>query len=471
MRRFLRVLTSRYALALSLVGALAGGSFLVLHVAISAQERTAAAINIAGRQRMMSQRIAFMVAQLEHAPGRADLVSELEVVIPRMRRAHLGLMIGDETLGLAPASENVLALFTSGAHSLDEQVSVYLRRAEAIARDGHGTEADRAGIMRSATTGLIEELDRVVNTLQAESDERVVHLQRVHAGILLSTLALLVGLAVWVFRPMRRHAQALFSRCIDLAHAEAAKDSQLKAAASVQMRARLSALGEMASGVAHELNNPLLIVQGTLAQLSRPPTSGVSTSERFEAGFKTLDATIGRMAQVVRGLMLFAREDEHERFRRVSARDLVHQSADLVRARFTHHGVTVQIKDIDPSLTLECQRVHLADVLVNLLINAFTAVTGTPHPWIAIECCGVGENVEIAVSDSGPGIDPSIREKIMRPFFTTKPVGQGVGLGLSIAFGIVEAHHGALRLDDASPRTRFVVTLPKSQPYSHLRSA
>jgi two-component system, LuxR family, sensor histidine kinase DctS len=222
------------------------------------------------------------------------------------------------------------------------------------------------------------------------------------------------------------------------------------------------ALGELAAGVAHELNNPLLIVQATLAQLRRKGDEQLEY-ERVARGLSTIESTANRMTRIVRGLMLFAREETRERFIYVSLKDVVQHSVDLCGERFRHHGVRLQVAEVDASLSVECQPIHLAEVLINLLLNAFSAVHTQPDAWVSLECSATEEQVELIVADSGNGIDAAMRDDIMRPFFTTKPVGQGVGLGLSVAFGIVEAHHGVLLLDDRTPYTRFIVRIPRSQ--------
>jgi two-component system C4-dicarboxylate transport sensor histidine kinase DctB len=100
-------------------------------------------------------------------------------------------------------------------------------------------------------------------------------------------------------------------------------------------------------------------------------------------------------------------------------------------------------------------------VILNLLNNALDAVMGGKERLVRLECTDRGGFYEIAVSDSGVGIAEEIRDKIMRPFFTTKPPGRGTGLGLSISSNIAADHGGCLGLDTKAPLTRFVLALPK----------
>jgi signal transduction histidine kinase len=118
---------------------------------------------------------------------------------------------------------------------------------------------------------------------------------------------------------------------------------------------------------------------------------------------------------------------------------------------------------IDENLTIQCRPSEISQVLLNLLNNAFDAVEDLPQRWVKIDVKEVDDQVNLTVTDSGQGIDVALRDKIMQPFFTTKPVGKGTGLGLSISSGIVESHHGKFVLDPKSPFTSFQMTLPKRQ--------
>ncbi|MBK8204245.1 MAG: GHKL domain-containing protein [Bdellovibrionales bacterium] len=102
-------------------------------------------------------------------------------------------------------------------------------------------------------------------------------------------------------------------------------------------------------------------------------------------------------------------------------------------------------------------------VLLNLLNNSFDAVAALPETWVDLKVETIGDNLRMIVTDSGKGILPSIAEKIMDPFFTTKEVGKGTGLGLSISRGIVLSHGGSLIYDSTHPNTRFIIEIPLTQ--------
>jgi len=109
------------------------------------------------------------------------------------------------------------------------------------------------------------------------------------------------------------------------------------------------------------------------------------------------------------------------------------------------------------------REVEISQVIFNLLNNAYDAIEATQNPCIKVESKDLGDMIELSVWDNGHGVAADIRTRIMEPFFTTKPIGQGTGLGLSVSKGIVEMHKGKLALDESAEKTRFVMTLHKHQ--------
>ncbi|HEO71485.1 MAG TPA: PAS domain S-box protein [Candidatus Hydrogenedentes bacterium] len=224
---------------------------------------------------------------------------------------------------------------------------------------------------------------------------------------------------------------------------------------------RLSSLGAMASGIAHEINNPLAVISTAAEHLA-----GMIRREEFDqALFAKLVDTISRngerIERIIRGLRNLARDGANEPFSPKSLRSLVEDTVELCKVRFRNHGVELVVSDIAPDIAVECCATQLSQVLINLLNNAESAVEGLDEKWVHVAVEDEGESIELSVTDSGPGVPPELREKVLEPFFTTKEVGKGTGLGLSISKAIVDRHRGELFIDEGSPHSRFVVRLPK----------
>jgi PAS domain S-box-containing protein len=233
--------------------------------------------------------------------------------------------------------------------------------------------------------------------------------------------------------------------------------------AKIVAAAKMSSLGEMAGGVAHEINNPLTIILGNTQILKRLAELGAAKPADISEVCGKIDLTVTRIAKIISGLKTFARDGSRDPFETANLGTIVGETLGFCEARFKNNRVRLLVEPFEDEIHLECRSVEISQVLLNLLNNAFDAVVNGPDPWVRLEIRTGQELVEIVIEDSGPGIPPQIREKIMQPFFTTKEVGKGTGLGLSLSKGLVESHRGALVLDAEAPNTKFRIRLPKRQ--------
>lgn len=246
---------------------------------------------------------------------------------------------------------------------------------------------------------------------------------------------------------------------------EALERERAKLASSIKM----AALGEMASGIAHEINNPLTVIVGKAWQLMKMAEDVVEDAKdkggidrRFFADelAKIVDVS-NRIAKVIKGLQSFSRNAENDPLEGTPIHQIIEDALALSKERFRNNGVDLRLLARAPGVFVAARPAQLSQVLVNLLNNAFDAVAGQSQPWVEISVTAAEDAVVIAVVDSGAGLDPAIADKIMQPFFTTKDVGKGTGLGLSISKGIIEDHGGKFYYDPQSRHTRFVIELPR----------
>jgi len=221
---------------------------------------------------------------------------------------------------------------------------------------------------------------------------------------------------------------------------------------------KLSSLGQMISGVAHELNNPLASILG-FAQLARAAAGDEKMGKRLEV----LEKQARRCQRIVQNLLSFARGHEPER-QALSLNEVVDSVIALMAYQLRVDDVEV-VAELDRSLpALVGDRHQLQQVLVNLLTNARQAIRGAGRPGTVRIRTGPGAEgrIRLEVEDDGPGVPSELRSRIFDPFFTTKAAGKGTGLGLSLVYGIVESHGGTLVL---RPGTQggacFVVELPR----------
>jgi signal transduction histidine kinase len=225
-------------------------------------------------------------------------------------------------------------------------------------------------------------------------------------------------------------------------------------------QSKMSALGEMSSGMAHEINNPLSIISGRASQLKRAFKRGDASKETLLKGLEQIEQTGERITKIIKGLQDFSRDTKADKMSPISLDELIKETLFLCQERFHDHGVRLIINNV-PELTIECRHIQITQVLVNLLNNAFDATMELQERWVKLDFKNDDTEIEIRVTDSGRGIAEDIRSKMMQPFFTTKEVGKGTGLGLAISRGIIEDHQGNFFYDTPSPHTCFVIRLPK----------
>ncbi len=225
---------------------------------------------------------------------------------------------------------------------------------------------------------------------------------------------------------------------------------------------KLAAIGQLAAGVAHELNTPLGAIQLCLDGLSRQLRDSPipSTQKKLERG--TLAANQAR--EIVEKLLVFSRRDERAAYEPLDLDLVVTQAVDLVQAQLKKDGVRIQL-ELQPLPAVRGAALELRQVLTNLLLNARDAAL-MPQARSREVCLRTGCQegwAWVQVADQGPGVDPEIEKRIFEPFFTTKEVGRGTGLGLSISHGIAVKHGGSLEYQ-SSPGggASFCLRLPVS---------
>ncbi len=233
--------------------------------------------------------------------------------------------------------------------------------------------------------------------------------------------------------------------------------------------AKLSSLGEMASSISHEINNPLSIIIGLVGRLKRQIGEAPNLPANWPKDIDTLLATSNRIAAIIRGLKSLSRNAEGDPFVKTELATIVNDSIDLCAERFKSHGVTLVVADTS-GFSLECRATQISQILVNLLNNAFDAVMSLDEKWVRLDATVRDHShLVISVTDSGKGISKELAEKLMQPFFTTKGVNLGTGLGLSISRRIAHDHGGKFYFTTASSEpgasvnTSFILELPIKQ--------
>lgn len=223
---------------------------------------------------------------------------------------------------------------------------------------------------------------------------------------------------------------------------------------------KIAALGAMATAFAHEINNPLTVIVGKTVHLGKIIKENESEENKIIVPIlDRIHESCFKISHIIGALRDFAREPEGEVFDRLSAFELVEKVALLFRELFKVNNVDFQ-NNIQVDLNIIGNETQLSRALHSLIFNSFEAVIKLEERWIKIESILERDEVFIAITDSGKGISEELIDRIMEPFFSTKITQKSVGLGLSVAKGIIEAHGGTLKYDEKCMNTRFVIRFP-----------
>ena len=202
---------------------------------------------------------------------------------------------------------------------------------------------------------------------------------------------------------------------------------------------KMSVVGQLVSGVAHELNNPLAGVLGYSQLLLR-----MNLTEEVRRGLDKIESEAERCRRIVQNLLIFARKNKAQT-RAIDLNALLESVLELKSYPLKLENIQI-VRELEKSLPrVMADASQLQQAFMNIIHNAQQAMSGRPSPGkLTVRTRRVEGGVKVEISDTGPGISPENLSRIFDPFFTTKEVGQGAGLGLSICYGIVQEHHGRI---------------------------
>jgi C4-dicarboxylate-specific signal transduction histidine kinase len=229
---------------------------------------------------------------------------------------------------------------------------------------------------------------------------------------------------------------------------------------------KMAALGEMAAGIAHEVNNPLAIIAGKTDLLLQRLESGITpSSEQLKDSLAKISVAAMRASKIITSLKSLSRNAEQDPMVNLKFEDVLQEALGLCSEKFKLNGIDIRLS-LSSGAYIRVRSTQVAQIITNLLNNAFDAVLPLEEKWIEIKVIKMVNKIKVLFIDSGHGIPHELQSKLMQPFFTTKEVGRGTGLGLSISRGIAEEHGGDLYFDPTHANTCFVLELPTTNKNS-----
>jgi signal transduction histidine kinase len=222
-------------------------------------------------------------------------------------------------------------------------------------------------------------------------------------------------------------------------------------------------LSHMAAGLAHEISNPLAIIHARACDLEELTAGGATPSaETVQKACRNIVLTAERATRILRGLKGLAREASNDPMELADIGETCRLCVEMQSSRLQRYHIEMRLELPEYLPKVLCREAQIGQIVSNLLSNGFDAIvlSGANGGWISLEVERRGGDLCIRVSDSGPEIPEEIRDKLMEPFFTTKPMGLGTGVGLSLSRAIASDHGGSLTLLEGTSYTSFELLLP-----------
>ncbi len=481
-----RPLSRRYLLVLTTVAALVLVDQAILQPLLVQLNFYAPVINLAGRQRMLSQKVTKEVLALAAADDietRDSRRKELLVAIEQWTAAHRALLDGDRTKGVQPVGASI----AEAMQQVEPAYAAIRTAAQEIAADrSHSAMSDTTpsvAIILNQEPVYLRGMETVVAMLEESAKSRVAWLRGCGMIAMMTVLVLLVGVYFLVLQPAAnlirgqveklavsdtRHrllaemlAEArdtlelrVAERTSELIAANLALEREMaeRQAAELRMRelstelahaSRVTALGQLATGLAHEINQPLATVANYAGTLELALLRACPTEEEPRQLVAQIKQAALRAGAIVRRMRNFVRGGAIQASQ-VDLNDLVREVSELCRPELHEADVGLSFDLVPGPVLVLADAVQIQQVLVNLIHNAIQAMTSCPAPTRSLRIStDVGPlEAGVAVFDSGPGFPSEGIENRFQPFFSTKP--EGLGMGLAISRSIIQQHKGRI---------------------------
>lgn len=254
--------------------------------------------------------------------------------------------------------------------------------------------------------------------------------------------------------------QGFFVIVTDISYIKKLENERREIEAKIVNSSKMASLGEMAGGIAHEINTPLATILSRSSSLIEKIKEDQYGAIHFMSELEKIDDTVQRIANIIRALLTFSRNEKNQIKIRTSLKEILEHTLDLCYEKFKSKGVKL-IVDIRDSCEVNCHSIQISQIFLNLFNNSLDAIENENEKWIKVEIFSNNNLVQVCIIDSGKGISPDVAEKMMTPFFTTKGIGNGTGLGLSISNGLAEVNGGTLKYMTKDGHTCFVLEFPQ----------
>lgn len=227
---------------------------------------------------------------------------------------------------------------------------------------------------------------------------------------------------------------------------------------------RSASLGLISGGFAHEVNSPLATISLSADAIDAMLKNGKINDADLEKISSRIRRSTNKISMITKTILANSKEDKEPSFQSCNVQKIATQTSTLCEDRIAEAGIQFIIEPSLEQIQFQCRPVQITQALFNIVYNSIEAISALNEKWIRISGKSYSDSIEIIVTDSGHGISKNIQAKLFTPFFTTKDVGFGYGLGLANCASTILLHHGQVYYDDTKVNTTFVIRLPKTQP-------
>lgn len=242
-------------------------------------------------------------------------------------------------------------------------------------------------------------------------------------------------------------------------HLESQKELN-KEKAKAMANSKMAALGEMAGGIAHEINNPLFVIKATTSRLIKDITEQKISSEEIINKCQTINRTSSRISDIIQSLKTISGSNDKSPFQDQDIKNLIEDALILCQHRFHLASLPLNVIYETDRTHVKIRAVDFVQILVNLLNNAFDAVQGVNNAFVNIRVKNEGNFLVIDIEDNGEGIPAEIQDKVFDSFFTSKSPDKGTGLGLSLSRKLVQNNDGEIYFISVPGNTIFTMKFP-----------
>lgn len=423
--RILKEIRLRYIFAVGLIASFAILTFCVNQTLNRRMKEDFKTINLSGRQRMLSQRIALLTIK-------GDIASEKDAV--KNFQDSLEFLL--KTRFVSDSYPDVLEIY-KGENGLDEKSREYIALASS---PDVRSEQDR---IFALSQELLKKYEQVTYLKQHISESEFRNHLTLEILLLLMNFFILTFEVLFIFRPMAGKVRETFS--------ELNKIEEQSFLAS-----RLALIGEIASNIGHEIKNPLFVLRHYASKI----TAAASEIERASIE-QHIDKNADRIGKILKALSTQARETSRDKMEDSFISTIVDDAVEMFGPKIKYGNIDLR-KDFHFDGPIRCRHAAISQVIANLIANAIDSVADdvSSQKLIEIESGQDIDGIYVRVRDSGPGVPDELKEKIFDSFITTKKAGKGTGLGLSISRKIMEEHQGTLNLKAEISSSCFELRFP-----------